>query len=66
MAKSYTYELHYTVFYDIMLYIYYIELDTGSDASVLRIRSGAISANFVGNVGGSTYDVRATFSQTLR
>ena len=40
-------------------------IDTGSDALVIRTPSGAISANFFGNVGGSTYDGRAMFRRTL-
>jgi hypothetical protein len=34
----------------------YHYIDTGSDALVIRTPSGAISANFLGNAGGASYD----------
>ncbi len=36
--------------------------DTGSDALVIRTPSGAISANFLGNVSWAAYDGRAFFN----
>ena len=39
----------------------YHYLETGGDALVIRTPSGTISANFLGNVGGTTYDGKAIF-----
>ncbi len=36
-------------------------LDTGTDALVVRTNSGAISANFMGNVGGTATDGKVIF-----
>ena len=43
----------------------YHYIDTGSDALVIRTPSGAISANFQGNVGGAATDGNITFYKTV-